>query len=290
VSVQYWPKNRLRQGDPLADSLTATNSPLARLIKIVGSRWPDSESGNRHYTRGWGKHPADCFSLDDGTFGWFHFAVGNVPDLFHELWKANPSQVLESFGANGELFSSLHETQSENRESPLIYQSWVRDGFIEVAEQPWALRVQVLLWLRDIVAPAIRAWRDLGWRTARGLGILVRWSNSATGGVGPGGMARRVGHDAAAAGAGELEAVEAVIQAYKQHKGEKAEHRRELIRAWFPAGEVIGTDYMDRLLDGSEVDLLLSGVGYDSPAGGWFSDDVLVAGALLLLAFWWWRR
>ena len=207
---RYWPRYRLRENDALQDLLTADQSAVSRLIRLVCDRGPT--------TTGWGRFIDDCFSEHRGsqTVGWFHWtasaANGLLQAIASDLRCPGPATIRDAARAgNWSIESESH-----------------RAWWFALAREPWAIELQVDRWLARYGRPAWLCAARQGWTTWRGLAICSRWANTSSAAVSRGGVIDRLVDDGAS--------IEDVIDAYKRGSS-TGDRRRQALRAQFSASE-----------------------------------------------------
>lgn len=204
-SLYYYGGYRLREPDPVMETLLSRNGQLARMLRIVGGNSATGEP------KGWSKHPRDVFTLDGQTLGLAHFATGNA----HDMWTRAVALGCPSPRTKMEI------------DDPACVQWW-----LENAETGPVLRSQVELWVGDVLPPALASFRRLGWSSARGLATLARSSNTMA--SYPEILERYVNQ--VGSRLSESQQVELALEKYKEGSSSGA-RRRALIRGWFPAEE-----------------------------------------------------
>ena len=165
--------------------------------------------------------PLGLFSNENGgTWGAARFAGGSERRLFARL-ASRPELRGSPYRA---IFAAA---ATPARGATSIDAPGLREAWWVVARQPWAQRAYWDQWADSILAPALAAWRVLGWKSERGLAALVRARNSS------GAMLSRVVAAATSAKIGrksEAEQVEAALSRYAAETPRYAERAAEIRR------------------------------------------------------------
>jgi len=150
---------------------------------------------------------------DKGTWGAARYAGGSDKSFFAEV-AAHPTTP--------EAYRQVFLDAS--RASSTIDSPGIRKAWYEVSRLPWMQRLYWDRWFRQVLHPAYKSAKDMGWSSERGIATLARARNSS-----PAAMNRAV-EAAKAAGGSEANQVEAALNQYASETSRYAERAQEIRR------------------------------------------------------------